>query len=171
MEQLSARRGWHRGLVFVTTFAAIALAYQPVLRSRLFVVYAPGADTEYASAFPLFLDLRELCARDPGVVLASPDDGSAILFHSECSVIANNFILRAPDKAHIDEVHRLMQLTPAEIRAERPDIKYVFVRLGDFSVIEGNVAYLLADKPIAKQLFLDPSPPEGYTLIKTIRRR
>ncbi len=170
LDQFATRRGWHRGLVFVMTFAAIALAYQPVLRSRLFVVYAPGADTEYASAFPIFLDLRELCASDPGVVLASPDDGSAILFHSECSVIANNFILRAPDKAHIDEVRRLMQLTPAEIRAERPDVKYLFVRLRDFSVIQGNVAYVL-DTPIAKQLFLAESPPEGYALIKTIRRQ
>lgn len=171
VDQLSARRGWHRGLVFVATFAAVVLAYQPALRERLFIVYAPGADAEYASAFPIFLDLRTLCASDPGVVLASPDDGSAILFHSECSVIANNFILREPDKTHIDEVRRLMQLTPAEIRAERPDVKYVFVRVRDFSVLQGQVALLVADNPIAKQLFIDETPPEGYTLIKTIRRR
>ena len=39
---------------------------------RLFIVYAPGADTEYASAFPLFLELGAHCAADPGVVLANP---------------------------------------------------------------------------------------------------
>jgi hypothetical protein len=105
-------------------------------------------------------------------VLASADDGSAILFHSECSVIANNFILREPDKLHIDEIARLMRLPPAEIRAQRPDIKYVFVRRRDFSVIEDdNVAWISAENPIAKQLFIDETPPPGYTLIKTIRRR
>jgi hypothetical protein len=171
VDQLRVRCGWHRGLTFVLTFAAVVLAYQPPLRDRLFIIYAPGADTEYASAFSIFLDLRQLCAQDPGVVLASADDGSAILFHSECSVIANNFILREADEAHIEEINRLMRLPPAEIRAQRPDIKYVFVRVRDFSVLDGSVAYLLADSPIAQQLFIDEAPPPGYTLIKTVRRQ
>jgi hypothetical protein len=153
------------------TFAAIVFAYQPVLRERLFVIYAPAADTEYASAFPLFLDLGRLCAEDPGVVLASAEDGSAILFHSECSVIANNFILRAEDKVHIDEVDRLLRLSPAEVRAARPDVKYLFVRALNYSVLDGNVARLAEESPIAKQLFIDETPPPGFTLIRTIRRQ
>jgi hypothetical protein len=48
-------------------------------------------------------------------VLASADDGSAILFHSECSVIANNFILRPEDEAHINEIDPLMGLSPEEV--------------------------------------------------------
>jgi len=171
VEQLRVRHKWHAGLTFVGAFAAIALAYQPVLHERLFKVYAPAADTEYASAFALFLDLRQLCAEDPGVVLATPEDGSAILFHSECSVIANNFILREPDKVHIDEAMRLLRLSPQEIRAERPDIKYLFVRSLGYSVLNGNVARISAESPIGKQLFLDATPPPGFTLIKTIRRR
>jgi hypothetical protein len=170
VDQLRARLQWHRGLTFVLAFAAVVLAYQPALQ-RLFIVYAPGADTEYASAFAIFLDLGTLCSQDPGVVLASADDGSAILFHSECSVIANNFILRRSDEAHIDEIDRLMRLSPAEIRAERPDIKYVFVRVRDFAVMQDNVAWLNAGSPIAKQLFIDETPPAGYTLIKTVRRQ
>jgi hypothetical protein len=170
VDQLRARLQWHRGLTFVLAFAAVVLAYQPALQ-RLFIVYAPGADTEYASAFAIFLDLGTLCSQDPGVVLASADDGSAILFHSECSVIANNFILRRSDEAHIDEIDRLMRLSPAEIRAERPDIKYVFVRVRDFAVMQDNVAWLNAGSPIAKQLFIDEAPPAGYTLLKTIRRQ
>jgi hypothetical protein len=171
VDEWRTRLTWHRGLTFVLAFTALALAYQPALRERLFIVYAPGADAEYASAFAIFLDLGTLCRADPGVVLASADDGSAILFHSECSVIANNFILRRSDEAHIDEIDRLMRLSPAEIRAQRPDIKYVFVRVRDFAVIEDNVAWLVAESPIAKQLFIDETPPAGYTLIKTVRRQ
>ena len=171
VDELRSRRGWHRGAIFAATFAAVVLAYQPALRERLFIVYAPGADTEYASAFALFLDLQRLCAEDPGVVLASPDDGSAIVFHSECGVIANNFILRQSDKEHIDEVDRLMRLTPADIRTARPDVKYVLVRVRDFSLLEGSVAHLVEDSPIAKQLFIDETPPPGYTLVKTVRRQ
>ena len=60
----------------------------------------------------LLLELQRLCAEDPGVVLASTDDGNGVLFHSECSVIANNFILRPEDARHIDEIYRLMRLDP-----------------------------------------------------------
>jgi hypothetical protein len=169
VDRLRAHRGWHRGFTFVLTFAAIVFAYQPALRERLFIIYAPGADREYATAFGIFLDLGTLCAHDPGTVLASPDDGSAILFHSECSVIANNFILREPDKAHIDEVKRLMALSPAEIRSQRPDVKYVFVRALDVSKKDGDTIGLTTDVPIAKELFLDETPPPGFRLIKTVQ--
>ena len=171
VDRLRSQHGWHRGAVFAATLGAIALAYQPALRDRLFVVYAPGADVDYASTLSIFFDLRALCAENPGVVLASPDDGNAILFHSDCSVIANHFILRPEDEQHIKEVDRLMHLSPAEIRAERPDVRYVFVRFRDFSILHGDTAYIVEDIPIARQLLLDETPPEGYTLIKTVKLR
>jgi len=68
-------------------------------------------------------------------------------------------------------VNRLMRLTPAEIRAKRPDVKYVFVRAEDFSVFDGTYGYLMADNPIVKQLLIDEAPPPGYTLVKTVQRR
>ena len=160
---------WNGGMVFVGALAAFALAYQPALRHRLFTVYAPGAEVAYGTMFPLYLELQRVCAEDPGVVLASHDDGSAILFHTECSVIANNFILNAQDAAHIEEIHRLMTLSPQEMHAERPDIKYLFLRVRDFSSPDSNWREPKPDNPMAKALFLDPSPPKGFELIKTIQ--
>jgi hypothetical protein len=171
IDDLRKQRAWHGGIVFVASFAFVTLAYQPALRERLFIVYAPGADAEYASGLTIFFDLGRLCAADPGVVLAAPDDGSAILFHSECSVIANNFIMRDDDNLHIEEVKRLMLLSPAEIRAERPDVKYILVRVRDFAVLDGDDAYIVEENRVAKQLLLDDVPPEGYSLVRTIRRR
>jgi hypothetical protein len=169
VDALMQRRQWHRGAVFAVTLALTVVAYQPALRERLFAVYAPGADAEYASAFAIFLDLQAQCAEDPGTVLASPDDGNAILYHSSCAVIANNFILRPEDAAHIAEVQRLMGLSPAEIRRERPDVKYVFVRAVDFSIVDNEVTRFAEDVPIARQLFIDEQPPPGYTIVKTVR--
>jgi hypothetical protein len=170
VDELRARHGWHRGLVFIATFASLALAFQPALRERLFVVYAPSSDPNYAAAFTLFLDLQKLCAQDPGTVLADSNDGNPILFHTGCSVIANNFILRAEDKAHIDEVNRLLNLTAEEIRAQRPDIKYLLLRTSDFTIEHEGVSYLVADNPIVKQFFIDASPPPGFALVSTVRR-
>jgi hypothetical protein len=171
VEELGVRRAWHRGLTFIATFAVIALAFQPALRARLFVDYAPSSDPEYASAFTLFLELEKLCATEPGTVLASPDDGNAILFHSNCSVIANNFILTSQDAAHIAEIDRLMRLPPEQIRTERRDIKYLLLRTEDFSTERDGVEYLVAQNPLAKALFIDPSPPHGYEALMTVHRR
>jgi hypothetical protein len=170
VDEIRARNGWHRGLVFVAMLAALTVAFQPALRERLFVAYAPSSDPEYAAAFALFLELGEQCAEDPGTVLASSDDGSPILFHTECSVIANNFILRPEDAAHIDEIGRLMRLSPDELRIQRPDIKYLLLRSRDFSVERDGVSYLVPENPIAKQLFIDFPPPPGFTLISGIRQ-
>jgi hypothetical protein len=161
----------HRGVVFVGTLAILVLAFQPALRGRLFTYYAPAADPQYASVFPLFLKLNELCSAEPGTVLASSDDGNAILFHTDCSVIANNFILRREDKTHIDEVKRLMQLAPEQIRVERPDIKYMLLRAQDFSIHRDGVVYFVNSNPIVRELFLDSAPPDGYELQQTIRLR
>jgi hypothetical protein len=172
LDRLRVRHGWHRGAVLVATLGVVVLAYQPALRERLFVVYAPAAEPDYAAALPIFYDLEALCREDPGVVLAHSNDGSPILFHSDCGVVANNFILRPEDQRHLEEVERLMRLPPAEIRVERPDIKYLLVRAASFGVVQNtNGIDFLEEIPIARELFLADSPPPGYTLIRTIVRR
>lgn len=170
VDELRARFAWHRGLVFVATFASLTVAFQPALRERLFVVYAPSSDPNYAAAFSLFLDLRKLCAQNPGTVLADNNDGNAILFHTDCAVIANNFILSGEDKAHIDEVGSLLRGTPEEIREQRPDTKYLLLRASNFTIEHEGAFYLVADSPIAKQFFIDASPPPGFALVSTIHR-
>jgi len=168
LDELRSRRGWHRGAVFVAAFAVIVLAYQPALRTRLFALDVPGQDFGYANVLPALGELRRRCADEPGVILASTTDGAPILFHTECSVIATNFILRAADAAHIDEVTRLMSSTPAEIRARRPDVKYLLVRTLDFTVLDGGRYRLATNNPVVNELLLSDSPPEGYKLLTSL---
>lgn len=170
VDRLTRRFEWHRGGVFVASFALLALAYQPALRERLFTLYAPSGDREYANALPIFRKLGQVCLHDPGVVLASNDDGNAILFHTDCSVIANNFILRPEDEQKIDEVDRLMRMDPSRLRTEAPEVKYLLVRARDFSLQEGGREQLAADSPVVRKLFLSEQPPEGFTQLLTIWR-
>jgi hypothetical protein len=165
------RLRWHRGATFTAAFAAIVLAYQPSLRERLFLFHAPGSDPEYGKALALFTELGKQCAADPGVVLASTDDGNGVLFHSDCSVIANNFILRSEDSRNIDEISRLMKLSPAEIRSQRPDVKYMLLRTRDFIEVKDDVVRFAASSPIAMQLLASRLPPEGYEVLATLRMR
>lgn len=170
VDEIRQRRSWHRGLIFTASFGLLVVAFQPALRERLFVAYAPSSDPDYAAAMSLFFDLERHCAEDPGTVLSDTNDGSPILFHTDCSVIANNFILRPEDEAHIAEVRRLMLLSPAEIRQQRPDIKYLLIRAKDFVAEQEGGTYLMSH-PIAQQLLTDAPPPPGFTLIGNVKRK
>jgi len=168
IDVLRARFRWHRGIVFTATFAAVVLAFQPALRERLFNFNLPSSSPDYGSVLPLYLALAPLCAENPGLVLASSDDGSGVVFHTECSVIANNFILRPSDEKHISEIWRLLQLPPEEIVKERPDVKYVLLRARDFlGPVEGGVG-LAQDSAVAQQLLTNKEPPPNFETIKTV---
>jgi hypothetical protein len=168
IDALRARFRWHGGVTFVAAFAALVFAFQPALRERLFIFNAPGSAPDYASVLPLYITLAPFCAEDPGLVLASSDDGSGLLFHTECSVIANNFILTRADEYHINEIWRLLQLPPEEIVKERPDIKYVLLRARDFLRVVGDGVALPEDNAVAQQLLTDRGPPPSFELLKTV---
>jgi len=144
----------------------MAFAVQPSLDLRLFKIYAPGADPMYANVRSLYAELSELCSEDPGLVLTTTDDGNAILFHTDCSIIANNFILRPEDDEKIREVGVLMSATPQEIRDNRPDIKYLLIRMETFKNTFDGSAF--RQWPLADELLTLEEPPEGFETIQTV---
>lgn len=163
------RRGWHHGMTFVIAFGLLVLAYQPSLRQRLFTVYAIAADPEYQSAISIFFKLESACAENPGLVLANNDDGNAILFHSDCSVIANNFFLDSEDQARVDEITRLMKSSPGELLAAEPRISYLFIRRDDFShESDGGRLELDMDSQIIAEVFAADQLPAGFELISSV---
>ena len=162
------RHAWHRGGVFVAVSLSILLAYQPALRHRLFQIYAPGADLDYAAAIPIYQELARLCETEHAIVLASSDDGNPILFHTECKVIANNFILSDADVQSLNRVDQLMKMSPEGIRKAAPEVRYLLVRAKDFGVEHDGQFGLVAESPMVQQIFLARQPPPGFTLITKI---
>jgi hypothetical protein len=171
IEEQARRRSWHAGLVFVASFGLLALAYQPPLRERLFTIYAAGAEPEYQYALGIHLRLAEVCADDPGLVLASNDDANSILFHSECSVIANNFILGPEDDAKFARIGRLMRSSPAELLRAAPEIRYLFVRAEHFGRRVDGALVLDPSSAIASELILGEELPDGFELIASTDAR
>lgn len=147
----------------------LAASFKTPLDHRLFKIYPLGSDLSYAEARPLFLELSEQCKRDPGVVLASSDDGNFVLFHSDCSVVANNFIMRDSDARKIAAIERLFTSSPAAIRNDPLMIRYVLVRKLDFSVYENEEYRIVESSAIAKQLLVDEQPPAGFEHVYTMR--
>ncbi len=131
LDELRARLRWHRGITFVAAFAAVVLAYQPALRERLFLFHAPGSDPEYGNVLALLTELGKQCAANPGVVLASTDDGNGVLFHSDAASSPTTSFLGRRRTSHRRGVAAHAR-APAEIRHRRPDVKYMLVRSRDF---------------------------------------
>jgi hypothetical protein len=112
-----------------TVLALVMLgAYAPAVRGQVFAVLPPGNDIDYARTRLIYPAFADACRRDPGVVLADSDDGHYIRYHTDCSVIANNFVITRQHEEKLQELDRLMALAPAELVSARPDLDYVFVR-------------------------------------------
>ena len=159
VQRLAERQQWNGGYVSVALLAGILIAYQPPLRQHLFAVYALGAAPIYERARPMFLDLGERCEQEPGVILANANDGNYLLFHTDCSIISNNFRLTAADEQKIGQIKAMMQLTPEALRQHPAGIKYLLLRSSD---VGGNT-------PLGKALLSDAPLPNGYESIGTVQ--
>lgn len=155
---------------------ALALAFQPPLRKVLFHRHPPALSIEYAITHSLFLRLGEVCAERGGTVLANNDDGHFIRYHSDCSVIINNFLLTPLHEKKILEARTLLQMTPEQFLAAAPHVKYLFVRM--YEIFEPTpdgyrprpVAEIAArNAPLFVALTFTEQMPDGYRLIDELR--
>ena len=74
--------------------------------------------------FPLF---HRECAKQPGIVLASMDDGHWVRYHTDCSVIVDPFLLTPQHSAKVRQARALMAMTPEALLANDKLVSYVFV--------------------------------------------
>lgn len=106
----------------------LLLCYVPGLQFTLLVRKVTGNDPYYALTYDIFPDFARQCARAPGIALASLDDGHYIRYHTDCAVIANNFLLTPQHERKVREVRALMEMTPQELKTVAPFVRYVYVR-------------------------------------------
>ena len=81
----------------------LSVAYYLPVRNQLFFDYPTGMDRRYELIRPLIKDLGKVCAQAPGVALTNNNDGHYVRYHTDCSVIANNFIMTPQHEEKIYE--------------------------------------------------------------------
>jgi hypothetical protein len=142
----------------------VALAYLPslaMLRDRGPI----GGDASYMLTRSMYPALHAACAQRPGVVLASFNEGHYITYHSDCSVIADGFILTRQHQQKVLEVRHLLQSNLDEALADAPYIRYIFVRRADDVLATGNnrcYPKCPENAGLRQQLLVDgpPFPPQ-----------
>ncbi len=108
--------------------AVLAFAYSPGVLHRLFQPTVLAGDPFYQATRKIYTSLAEECRHAPGTTLANPFDGHYVRYHTDCSVIANPFFVTPQHERKLAENVRLMNLPAAQLAANAPYVRYVFVR-------------------------------------------
>jgi hypothetical protein len=137
---------------------------------RLGTRYLLANDYWYVYLRHLYPVLAQACREGPGVVLAHHQDGHFIRYHTECSVIGNNF-LTTPQ--HIQKVwfsEDLLAGSLADVLRQAPYVRYILVRRADDVLDAARTCGLLCpeNEGLRREL-LQPEAPERLRLLMDLR--
>lgn len=169
-QSLVDARPVQRSALIGLCWISFLLAYAVPIRSQLLVPWAPGSDFYYGLTRAIYPAMERTCQQQPGIVLATADDGHYITYHTRCDVIADNFLMTPQHESKLHEVELLMGKTPGEILEQPQPFRYVYVRFTNLfakgadgkPVIETpeqlrrDNPRLIADLLLAKSSSLDP---------------
>lgn len=163
----------HKITILVTSLCVVLLYYYP-LRHQLWAPWTPAGDKSFAILRPMLDALSRACERKPGIVLADSDAGHYIRYYTDCSVIADNFLLTPQHGQKIEEVERLMGLRADELVRDPMPLTYVLVRpLSILAGRPGELKYFYhggQSNGLAVDLLLRPlsAVPAEYSLMSAI---
>lgn len=166
--RLNAHVG-NKWVIYPVLLLAVGSAYLPAA-DRLLNNPLVGRSPEYGLTRAIYTEMDKACKTNPGVVLAGHDDGHYITFHTDCSVIANNFIISPLHSQKIRESDQLLAGTADDIVVNESWIRYVYVnRMDDVFANESEDKVREANTGLREELLLPKSDfPEGYTLLSEV---
>lgn len=167
----SARWEQRRKLVILSTALVFLLAYWMGVRYTLIAPLPIGGDPTFPALRPILEDLRKACAQDPGIVLADNDAGHLIRYYTECSVIANNFLLTPQHEQKVRQMDYLTSVPANAFPGVAPFVRYILVR--PVNVVRGKnetryTSFSQREAPLINDLLLKPldQVPSSYVLIE-----
>lgn len=172
LAQAGMERWQHqRKLIALSVVLVFALAYWIPGRYQIAGQMAFAGDPAFRGLRPILEDLRKACAADPGIVLADNDVGHHIRYYTDCSVIANNFLLTPQHEQKIRQLDYLTSLPAAAFPGAAPFVRYILVRPLTITRDEETTRYMSFGKqaaPLISDLLLKPldQVPANYVLIE-----
>jgi hypothetical protein len=133
VDHFATRRPEKYRLVMALATLGIAVSFALPIKDQLFIRQKPANDAYYSLTQSAYALMHDGCLREPGLVLAGSDAGNYVRYHTECSVIANNFLLTPQHAAKIRELHKLMDMTPEEFLHSGYRVRYILFTLTDIT--------------------------------------
>ncbi len=167
------RKPW---LSFLIALVVLGLAYQPSIQYRLFQPYSLGLDVDYEDLYPILEDAAEACAEKSGVILVDNNMGHIVRYHTDCSVIANNFLMTPQHEEKIAEMYALLDMSAEEfLEQDDFEIVYVLARLqGYVGTIDGKPTFATTEwlekniRPLQYDLTSRRDLPDRYRIISEL---
>jgi|KBSMisStandDraft_5_1062788.scaffolds.fasta_scaffold02446_12 hypothetical protein len=152
-----------------------AIAVVPLLAClpHLLYAYPLGDSAQYNLMRPVYAALGAACRKSPGVVLAESNDGHPIRFHTECSVIADNFITTPQHVAKVALSETLLAGSASEVMRDAPYVRYILVRRAD-DVLDADRRCGMQcpeNAGLRRELLLAAEPPKGLRLLNEFQVR
>ena len=153
-------------VVLLVTTVAYVPAYERLMHSPLIT-----RSYEYGLTRAIYAEMHKACEAEPGVVLAGHNDGHYITFHSDCPVIANNFIISPLHSQKVRQSEQLLAGTAANLVVNEPWIRYVYVnRMDNVLVSEPDAVVRAANAGLREELLLNGGGfPDGFTLLSEVQ--
>jgi hypothetical protein len=129
LQRVIGSRWDRRQSATVAIMAVLVIAYMPTLLFQLPGKRIPAMSESYSSIRSVVPALADACAKEPGVVLATPGDGHIVRFFTNCAVIANSFRLTGLDVQKVSEAVTLISRPAATLTVEARGVRYVLARL------------------------------------------
>lgn len=169
-QELANRWPARHKLIALLVIVGLLLAYWMPGRYQLGLALEPATDPGFRGLRRMMDPLRAACAAEPGIVLADNDAGHYIRYYTECSVIANNFLLTPQHGRKIDEIDRLTSLHATQLPDAAPYVRYVLLRAVSIARDGQTIRYMSYSQrsaPLIEELLLQPAErvPAPYTLI------
>jgi hypothetical protein len=170
-QQCTTRWPGKARLVNLSAALALILMFWMPGRHQLAGAMWLTGDPLFVSLRPILKDLKHACAKDPGIVLADNDAGHYIRYYTQCSVIANNFLLTPQHEQKIRESDYLFSLPAAGLPGAAPFVRYILVRPLSIMVGKEQTRYMSfsqRDAQLVADLLLKPleGVPSNYVLIQ-----
>ena len=140
-ERIVAAHAQSRKVVMLCASLALLMAYWLPVRHQLLLRPVLAGDDNFRSLRPILGDLQKACADEPGVVLADNDAGHYIRYYTQCSVIANNFLLTRQHEDKIRLMDHLTSLSATALPREAPYVRYLLLRPLSIVRTPGKVSY------------------------------
>jgi hypothetical protein len=171
VDEAATRWPARRKLIVLLTSLGMLLMYWMPARYELASKSLLAGDPNFRELRPILGDLQKACAKEPGAVLADNDAGHYIRYYTQCSVIANNFLLTKQHEEKIRLIDHLTSLPASDLPAAAPYVRYVLLRPASVQRTKEGARYMSYSQEtplLIEQLLLKPldEVPPDYELIE-----
>lgn len=119
----------HEHRVLITLLLVVGCFIGPF--NRLYETRPLGGQGAYRALFPFYQAIGRQCQLQPGVLLAHPDEGHYLRFHTDCVIVASNLLATPRDFEYRALAFEVLQLSLVELVQQYDWIDYIYARRED----------------------------------------